>query len=32
MSEITWQDSLSAALEEARTTEKPVLLYFWTPD
>lgn len=32
MTEIAWRDQLHPALEEARDTRKPLLLYFWTPE
>lgn len=32
MHEIPWQAGFSSALEMARAEEKPLFLYFWTPD
>lgn len=32
MNEIPWQDRFSTAAEMAKADEKPLFLYFWTPD
>jgi hypothetical protein len=32
MNEIFWRDQLHPALEDARNSRKPLLLYFWTPE
>ena len=32
MPEIQWRDRLEPALEEARESRRPLLLYFWTPE
>ena len=32
MTEIHWHNQLHSALEEARESKKPLLLYFWTPE
>jgi hypothetical protein len=32
MTEIQWRDRLQPAMEEARESHKPLLLYFWTPE
>lgn len=32
MPEIPWRDRLQPALEEARESRRPLLLYFWTPE
>lgn len=32
MNEIPWQELFSTASDKARAEEKPLFLYFWTPD